>query len=252
MSGVPLIAVHRLCHHYRESRTGLADVDLTVRAGELLVIAGPNGCGKTTLLKHLNGLLIAQSGQVLINGVSVAQDPQRARRMVGLVFQDADSQIVGRTVREDIAFGPENLKLARAIVDRRVVAAMTAMGLVHLAGRDPLSLSGGEKRRLAIAGVMAMEPLVLALDEPFDSLDYPGVRQVLDAIVTLHRNGTTIIVTTHDLEKIGAHADRLVLMDDGRIVHDGPVAAVLPFCEQHGVRQPCDVRWGAEIRSWIG
>jgi biotin transport system ATP-binding protein len=251
MTTEPLLTVRQLCYHYPASQTGLERVDLTVCKGELLVIAGPNGCGKTTLLRHFNGLLVPQTGQVLVAGVSVTRQPRRARQMVGLVFQDADSQIVGRTVGEDIAFGPENLRLDRREIDRRVAAASATMGLAHLADRDPLTLSGGEKRRLAIAGVLAMQPLVLALDEPFDSLDYPGVRQVLNHIVELHRQGATIIVTTHDLEKIAAHADRLALMHNGRIAHHGPLPAILPFCENYGVRQPCEVRWGRKISSWI-
>lgn len=162
----------------------------------------------------------------------------RARRMVGMIFQDAESQIVGETVHADVAFGPENLRLSRAEVERRVTAALAAVELQSAPDRRPHLLSGGEKRRLSIAGVLAMDPRVLVFDEPFSNLDYPGVRQVLGQMVALHRSGRTLVVTTHDLEKVLAHADRLILLERGRVVGDGDPAAVAARAEVHGVRRP--------------
>jgi biotin transport system ATP-binding protein len=186
-----------------------------------------------------------------VAGVSVQENLIQSRVLVGMVFQDADSQIVGETVREDVAFGPENLRLERVEIDRRVDEALSATGLMHLADKRPHLLSGGEKRRLAIAGILAMRPRVIVFDEPFANLDYPGVRQVLDQILRLHRAGGTIIVTTHDLEKVLAHADRLIFMHGGRIEGDGPPPALVGRAESFGVRSPRAVHLGVEALSWL-
>jgi biotin transport system ATP-binding protein len=229
----------------------LDGITLEIEAGAYVVIAGANGSGKTTLLRHLNGLLRPTSGSVRVAGVSVQENLIQSRVLVGMVFQDADSQIVGETVREDVAFGPENLRLERVEIDRRVDEALSATGLMHLAYKRPHLLSGGEKRRLAIAGILAMRPRVIVFDEPFANLDYPGVRQVLDQILRLHRAGGTIIVTTHDLEKVLAHADRLIFMRGGRIEGDGPPPALVGRAESFGVRSPRAVHLGVEALSWL-
>ena len=184
-------------------------------------------------------------------GIPVADDLKRARQIVGMVFQDADSQIVGETVYDDVAFGPENLCLKRPEIDVRVSMALKTVGLESLADQRPHLLSGGEKRRLSIAGVLAMEPRVIVFDEPFASLDYPGVKQVLRQILDLHQSGHTIVVTTHDLEKIIAHADRLILMQSGRIVRDGSPEEIVGHLETFGVREPCAYRLGVETESWL-
>jgi biotin transport system ATP-binding protein len=248
---MPMIEIRNLSHRFSDGTLGLDRVDLSVGQGEFVVIAGANGSGKTTLLRHINGLLSPATGSVTLDGRSVAQDPMRARRLAGMVFQDADSQIVGETVYDDVAFGPENLGLERGEIHRRVTRALETVGLAHLADQRPHVLSGGEKRRLAVAGVLAMEPRVIMLDEPFSNLDYPGVRQVLSQILALHGGGHTLLVTTHDLEKVIAHANRLVLMQGGKVVRDGPPAAVVTETENYGVRQPCATRLGLEVRSWL-
>jgi len=216
-----------------------------------VVVAGPNGSGKTTFIRHLNGLLKPTAGRVLLDGVSVSRDVVRARQLVGMVFQDPDSQIVGETVYDDVAFGPENLFLDRTEINKRVADSLQAAGLSHLAEERPHLLSGGEKRRLVIAGILAMRPRVIIFDEPFSSLDYPGVRQVLRQIVWLHQSGHTILVTTHDLEKVIAHADRLILLSEGRIVRDGLPDKVMKETERFGVREPCVSRLGLEVGSWL-
>lgn len=216
-----------------------------------MLVAGENGSGKTTLLKHFNGLLLPTSGEVIVDGESVAADPVRARLKVGMVFQDADAQIVGQTVAEDTAFGPENLGLDRRKIEARVRTALEAVGLTHAAGQPPHLLSGGEKRRLAIAGVLAMAPEVVVFDEPFSNLDYAGVRQVLAQMVDLHKRGHTLVVTTHDLEKVVAHADRLVVLHRGTAALSGPPAALFPELERFGVRPPCAFHFGGEVASWL-
>lgn len=246
-----MIATENLSHRFSGGRLGIDGITLSISAGEFVVIAGPNGSGKTTFIRHLNGLLKPTTGRVLINGMDVSRDIQRVRQMVGMVFQDPDSQIVGETVSADVAFGPENLSLDRAEIKKRVADALRSVGLTHLADQRPHFLSGGEKRRLAIAGVLAMRPQVIIFDEPFSSLDYPGVQQVLQQIVALHQSGHTILVTTHDLEKVIAHAGRLILLAKGRIVRDGPPGKIIKETELFGVREPCASRLGLEVSSWL-
>ena len=206
-SGPPIIEVSHLSHRFSDGGQAIDNISLKIVKGEFVVVAGHNGSGKTTLFRHLNGLLTPNSGDVRVDGISVSSDVLRARQIVGLVFQDADSQIVGETVYDDVAFGPENLCLNPDEVQRRVASALSAVGLEHLADQRPHRLSGGEKRRLAIAGILAMESQVLVLDEPFANLDHSGMKQVLSRIVDLHQSGKTIILSTHDLDKTMGHAD---------------------------------------------
>lgn len=246
-----IIRISELCHRFADGTQAITNVSLTFRKGEFTVIAGANGSGKTTLLRHLNGLLLPQSGEVYVDGVLVRKNPQKARQMVGMVFQDADSQIVGDTVYDDVAFGPENLRLPRDQVDRRVSRALAHMNLSGFEDKRPHNLSGGEKRRLAIAGVLAMAPQVLLMDEPFSNLDYPGTCSVLAHIIELHKADHTIIITTHDLEKVISIAQRLIVMEKGRVVEDGMPEDVVSRIEQYGVRPPCSVQFGRGIRSWV-
>jgi biotin transport system ATP-binding protein len=246
-----VIEIENLSHRFADGTLGLEGITLNIREGSFVVIAGHNGSGKTTLLRHLNGLLLPTAGMVRLAGVPVDKDLMKSRQFVGMMFQDADSQIVGETVYADVAFGPENLCLQRSMVKERVLKALSAVGLSDLADQRPHLLSGGEKRRLAIAGILAMEPRVIVFDEPFSSLDYPGVKQVLQHILALHQAGHTILVTTHDLEKIIAHADRLILMQGGKIARDGIPADIMDDLEAFGVRKPCAFRLGVEAESWL-
>ncbi len=217
---IKIIEINNLSHCFASGFRGLNNINLTVRTGELVVIAGENGSGKTTLLRHLNGLLQPTRGSVKIDGEEVSKNLTRSRQLVGMVFQNADSQIVGETVWDDVAFGPENLSLDRAEIDKRVNQALKTTQLLDFADKPPHLLSGGEKRRLSLAAVLAMNPRILVLDEPFSSLDYPGVKQVLKQILFLHKCGHTILMTTHDIEKIIAHAKRLIVMKEGQIALD--------------------------------
>ncbi len=248
---MPFIKLENLQHCFADGTIGLKNINLNIQRGEFVILAGTNGSGKTTLLRHLNGLLFPTSGNVLIDDVPVKQDLIRARQIVGMVFQDADSQIIGETVHDDVAFGPENLNLPENEVRKRVSKALKDVGLENLAGVRPLQLSGGEKRRLAVAGVLAMEPELIIFDEPFSNLDYPGIVQVLKQIIDLHHSNHTIIVTTHDLEKIIAHANRLIVMKSGRIVGDGLPDQLINKVEQFGIRTPCAVRFGRKVDAWL-
>jgi len=246
-----MIRVENVNYRYADGSIGLQDVSFSVPSGELVVVAGANGSGKTTLLRHLNGLLLPQRGRVEVDGICTRDDLPGVRRRVGMVFQHADAQIVGETVAEDVAFGPENLCLPRPEIDRRVMAALEAVGLAHKKHQRPHLLSGGEKRRLTIAGILAMRPAVVVFDEPFSSLDLHGVRQVLHQILDLKASGRTLVVTTHDIDKIIAHTDRMVLLHEGLLVGEGPPEDWLPEVERYGVRQPEGLRLGLPVRSWL-
>ncbi|QTA79250.1 putative biotin transporter, ATP-binding protein, BioM [Desulfonema limicola] len=246
-----IIEIKNLYHRFSDGNQALDNISLNVDKGEFVIIAGANGSGKTTLLRHLNALILPQKGIVSIAGISTAKDPVRARQIAGMVFQDADSQIVGETVYDDVAFGPENLKLDRSKIRKRVSDALKAVNLTEFADKQPFMLSGGEKRRVAIAGILAMKSKILIFDEPFSNLDYPGVKQVLRHIILLHKSGHTIILTTHDLEKVLAHADRLVIMKSGKIVRNGAPESVIKGVDIFGIREPYASRQGMSLTSWL-
>ena len=227
------------------------DVTLTVPDGEFLVLAGANGSGKTTLVRTFNGLVTPDSGSVTVNGTPVADDLVAARTAVGMVFQDPRDQLVSATVGADVAFGPENLGLDRAEIDRRVREALAA---VRMDGREDdrvETLSGGERERVAIAGALAMEPDHLVCDEPFTGLDEPARRSVLDRLRELHRTGTSVVVVTHALRDVLDLADRVVALADGRLVVDAPPRDAVDRLPELGVRVPRN-REGASTRGENG
>jgi energy-coupling factor transporter ATP-binding protein EcfA2 len=242
-----LARLERVRHCFSSGAFGLRDVSLSISQGDLLVLAGRNGSGKTLLVRHLVGLARPTEGRVLYRGQPIERDLRAVRSSIGLVFQDAEAQIIGRTVAEDVAFGPSNLRLPAAEIRARVEAALAACGLGAFSARAPESLSGGERRRLAIAGVLAMRPECLVLDEPFSNLDFPAIQQTLATMLSLHAAGTTLVVLTHELEKVLAHATRLAVLDAGALVYDGPADGLPPerFLE-HGLMNP--YRHGA-VRS---
>ena len=234
----PLLELKNLTRRFSNGRVALDNVNLVLPAGGFTVLAGPNGSGKTVLMRHLNGLARPDSGEVLIEGRPVLKNLKETRRRVGLVFQDADAQIVGQTVAKDVAFGPENLGLAREKIDQRVASALQATGLVSFDDRRPHTLSGGEKRRLAVAGVIAMSPDILVLDEPFTGLDWPGCADLLTVLEDYHRRGNTLILITHDLEKVLALADRLVILSEGQVTEDGTPERIVELASNYGIRRP--------------
>jgi energy-coupling factor transporter ATP-binding protein EcfA2 len=199
----------------------------------------------------MSGLLKPSSGLISVNGLDSIRHSREVRKMVGMVFQDPDSQIVGETVREDVSFGPENLGLASKEIHERVVWALDKMGLTDLSEKPCYLLSGGEKRRLAIARVMAMLPQVVLFDEPFANLDYPAVRVTLQFMIQLHQEGHTVIVTTHDVEKVIAHVDRIAILQGGEIKIAGQPEVLVEELLHFGIRPPCYVLLGEKKLSWL-
>lgn len=236
-SDAPLIIkVENLHHNFPDGSHALRGINFNAKQGEFILCAGRNGSGKSVFMRHLNALYLPTQGRILIAGKDTRKNPGHARQIVGMVFQDADSQIVGSTVEQDVRFGPENLKLPYSEIEARTGEALAMMNLEALATHRPHQLSGGEKRRLALAGVLAMRPKVLILDEPFSNLDYPGVCSLLKYILTLHSRGHTILLVTHEVEKAAAHAGRILIFDEGRIVEDGSPEKVLPSIGSYGLR----------------
>lgn len=246
-----ILETRNLTHVFPDGTTAIKDVNLAINDGDFVIIAGTNGSGKTVLVRHFNGLLLPTKGSVLLEGIPITKDLTYARKQIGLIFQDSDSQIVGQTVAEDVAFGPENLKLSPKEVANRVKESLEAVGLSHLANQRPNLLSGGQKRKLAVAGVLAMRPRIIAFDEPFTGLDYPGVIQVLNQILFLYKSGHTIIIITHELEKVLAHANRLVIVDKGKIVKDGSPDEIIDEVEEYGIKRPNGMSIGVETMTWL-
>lgn len=219
------IEVRDLHYSYPDGTAALRGVTLSIADGERVAILGPNGAGKTTLMLHLNGLLTPEQGHVSIEGVDVGPDTVRQiRQRVGLVFQDPDDQLFMPTVRDDVAFGPANMGLPSAEIDRRVAEALAVVGMQDVASRPPHHLSLGQRRRVAIATVLSMDPHVLVLDEPSSNLDPTSRREVAEVLLSL---GRTTAMVTHDLAYALQLCPRSVILSDGVVVADGPTADLL-------------------------
>ena len=218
----------------KEPVQALKGVDLSIARGSFTVILGHNGSGKSTLAKHMNAVLLPVGGKVWVDGIDTAAEDLllEVRRRVGMVFQNPDNQIVANVVEEDVAFGPENLGVPTEEIQRRVAAALKAVGMEDFTLHAPHHLSGGQKQRIAIAGIIAMEPACIVLDESTAMLDPLGRREVLDTVRKLNREkGITIVLITHHMDE-AAMADRVVVMDGGRVAMDGAPKEVLVRVEE--------------------
>ncbi len=227
-----MLQTHDLCHAYRnengEEQMALDHVNLNIAAGEFVAVIGRNGSGKSTLAKHLNALLTPDEGACIVAGMDTRELSHiwDIRQTVGMVFQNPDNQIVASIVEEDVAFGPENLGLPSKEILRRVEESLRLVGMTEYRLHGPHLLSGGQKQRVAIAGVLAMNPRCLVLDEPTAMLDPVGRQEVLESVCRLHRDeGITVVYITHFMEEAVA-AGRVVVMDAGRIIMDGPPEVV--------------------------
>ena len=234
------IAAEHLSFHYTDEENKAAspeilkDLSLTLEPGTFAAVLGHNGCGKSTLAKHMNGILLPTGGKMWVAGMDTADETKRyeIRQRVGMVFQNPDNQIVATIVEEDAAFGPENLGLPPEEIRRRVDDALKAVGMYDYRMHAPSQLSGGQKQRVAIAGIIAMRPSCIVLDEPTAMLDPKGRREVMKTIRLLNRNyGITIVLITHYMEE-AAQADRVIVMDEGNILLDDTPEEVFSHVEQ--------------------
>ncbi len=235
----PAIELESVRYTYPDGTIALDGVDLVVSEGESVALLGPNGAGKSTLLLHLNGILRCCGGSVTVEGVAVSDDTVRGvRSRVGMVFQDPDDQLFMTTLYDDVAFGPLNMGLAREEADARVHDALHAVGLAHETSRPGQHLSFGERKRAAIATVLAMRPHILVLDEPTSNLDPRARREMIALLAGL---AATKIVATHDMDMAMRLCDRAVIVDAGRVVADGPAVDLLAdaeLLEAHGLEVP--------------
>jgi len=219
--------------------TVFEDLNLTVEDGSFVAILGGNGCGKSTLAKHFNAILLPVGGKVYVSGMDTEDEEKliAIRRCVGMVFQNPDNQIVANVVEDDVAFGPENLGIASPVIRQRVDNALKQVGMYEYRNHAPHLLSGGQKQRIAIAGIIAMEPKCIVLDEPTAMLDPKGRREVLETILTLNRKkGITVVLITHHMDE-AAKAQRVVVMSGGVVVADGTPEQVFSRVELlHSIR----------------
>lgn len=233
----PIIHTEHLSFAYTGAEgvapTVLKDVTLDIEQGSFVAILGHNGCGKSTLAKHMNAILLPSGGKVYVAGMDTTDESKTLdiRRTVGMVFQNPDNQIVASIVEEDVAFAPENLGVEPAEIRRRVDEALAAVGMTEYARHAPHLLSGGQKQRVAIAGVIAMRPRCIVLDEPTAMLDPIGRKEVIDTVLRLNReSGVTVVLITHHMDE-AARADRLIVMDAGEVIADGAPTKVFQAVE---------------------
>jgi cobalt/nickel transport system ATP-binding protein len=221
----PTLEVKGLAYAYPDGHQALRGVDLHVHRGERVALLGPNGAGKTTLVLHLNGILTGGAGSVSVGGLPVVKEHlQEVRRRVGIVFQDPDDQLFLGSVRQDVAFGPANLGVRGAALERRVMEALDRVGMADFADRPPHHLSFGQRRRVAVATVLAMEPEILVLDEPSSNLDPASRRELADILRSLD---VTVLMVTHDLPYALELCPRSVVLAEGAVVADGATYDVL-------------------------
>ena len=254
------IEVSHLSHVYMrgtpfEARA-LNDVSFTIEDGAFVGVIGHTGSGKSTLITHLNALLRPEEGQVIINGIDTAAenaDLKTVRRTVGLVFQYPEYQLFEETVKKDVAFGPKNLGVTGDALEKQVENAMALVGLDPALGeKSPFELSGGQKRRVAIAGVLAMEPQVMVLDEPAAGLDPAGRADMLNLVKKLHQAGKTVVMVSHSMEDVGRMCQRLIVLNHGKIAFDDTPANVFSHpreLKEMGLDVPQSVKLAIRLRE---
>ncbi len=209
---------------YHDGTEALKNVNIQIKKGEKIAIMGPNGAGKSTLFSHFNGLTEPTSGHVEVEGEKIIFEREellKVRQKVGIVFQDPNDQLFAPTVKEDVAFGPMNLGLEYEEVEKRIKESLEMVGMSGFEDKTPHHLSGGQQKRVAIAGIVAMRPDIMILDEPTAGLDPEGVDKVLDILNNLNKEGMSIVISSHDIEMVNQFADRIFVLYDGEIIAEG-------------------------------
>jgi energy-coupling factor transport system ATP-binding protein len=247
-----MIRFEKVSYSYPDGTPALEDINLAIKEGEFIAIIGKNGSGKSTLSLHLNGLLKPQKGKVTMRGMDT-HDPSKllyVRRLVGIVFQNPETQFVGRTVEEDLAFGLENLCLPPAEIRKRVDTILAETGLEKYRYHSPKTLSGGQRQCIALAGILAMGPECLVFDEVTSMLDPDSGAAVLKRIRKLQREGKTIVYITHNLEELYA-ADRIIVMEKGKIMLEGRPESVFsdPLLQKLGFSLPSLLELAARLKT---
>ena len=219
-----IIRTENMNFTYPDGTKALNEVNFKAEEGKIVALLGPNGAGKSTLFLHFNGILRPTSGKVLVNHEEVKYDKKdlmKVRQNVGIVFQNPDDQLFAPTVIEDVAFGPMNLGLSQEEVEKRVDESLKRVGMEEFKKKAPHHLSGGQKKRVAIAGILAMKPKIMVLDEPTSGLDPKGASQILKILYELNKEGMTIIISTHDVDLVPLYAYQVYIISKGQIIKEG-------------------------------
>jgi len=224
-----IIEAKDIVYKYPDGTLALDRANLSVEKGEMVALLGPNGAGKSTLFLHFNGILKPKSGKMLLKGAPIKYDAKslmEVRKTVGIVFQNSDDQLFAPTVKQDVAFGPLNLGLKDEEVEKRVKEALKEVGMEGFENKPPHHLSGGQKKRVAIAGILAMHPEIMVLDEPTAGLDPMGASKIMKLLYKLNKEGITIIISTHDVDLVPIYANKIFVMGKTKIVKSGTVEEV--------------------------
>ncbi|GAB4311993.1 MAG: ATP-binding cassette domain-containing protein [Methanobacteriaceae archaeon] len=219
-----IIKADNITYSYPDGTKALKNVNFSVEAGKIVALLGPNGAGKSTLFLHFNGILRPGSGEIKVNDQPLVYDKKglmEVRQKVGIVFQNPDDQLFAPTVGEDVAFGPMNMGLEIEEVEKRVKRALEKVGMPGYEKKPPHHLSGGQKKRVAIAGILAMNPEIMVLDEPTSGLDPKGASLILQLLYKLNKEGITIIISTHDVDLVPLYADKIYIISEGKIIKKG-------------------------------
>jgi len=219
-----VLETKEVSYKYPDGTPALKDVNFHASKGEIVALLGPNGAGKSTLFLHFNGILRPSSGQIMVEEVPLNYDKKaimKVRQKVGIVFQNPDDQLFAPTVAEDVAFGPLNIGLDQDEVEKRVTESLDRVGMAGFERKPPHHLSGGQKKRVAIAGILAMRPGIMVLDEPTSGLDPKGASQILHILHQLNQEGMTIVISTHDVDLVPLYASQVYIISDGHIIKEG-------------------------------
>jgi cobalt/nickel transport system ATP-binding protein len=219
-----IIETKNITYKYPDGTKALENINFTAEEGKIIALLGPNGAGKSTLFLHFNGILQPASGNIIVDKASVnykKKDLMNLRQKVGIVFQNPDDQLFAPTVHEDVAFGPGNIDLSREEIEARVKEALKRVGMEGFENKPPHLLSGGQKKRVAIAGILAMRPKIMVLDEPTSGLDPRGASRIMKLLYELNKEGITIIISTHDVDLVPLYAHTVYIISHGHIIKEG-------------------------------